>query len=95
MQINKKTVRYDLSITDKEIKVLIDCIKGCEFSESDCRDQSLALDLLNEFSELFDNKDYEAEMIDSVMRKPSEESILRAKARIDKAQILLRKLRGN
>lgn len=53
MQVYKKVITYDIKITDKEIKVIMECLKGCQFSESDCRDQVLALDLLDGFERLF------------------------------------------
>ena len=93
MNVKKKTITFDLSITDKELKVLMTCLKGVKLDKfDDCRDWSLACDLFDEFQELFDDdKDYEAEIIVDVLRKPSDKAI-----EINKnAQELLRKLRGN
>lgn len=96
MRVEKKVIDYTLKFCDREIRVLIECLKSVKLK--DCRDQSLAWDLLNDFEMLFgddkddnDDRDYEAEIIADVMRKPSPKAIERNK----KAQELLRKLRGN
>jgi len=96
MNVKKKTITFDLSITDKELKIIMTCLKGVKLDKfDDCRDWSLACDLFDEFQELFDDdkdyKDYEAEIIADVMKKPSDKAIERNK----NAQELLRKLRGN
>ena len=124
MRLEKKVTDYTLKFCDRELKVIMECLKGAKLE--DCRDQCWAWDLLDEFKELLGENEDEVneeeyldksytesivnqedcvnqqiinqqrqQMINSIMRKPSEESKLRAKARIDKAQGLLRKLRGN
>ena len=157
MNVKKKVVRYDLSITDKDITILIECIRKSKLEN--CRHTLHAESLLDSFVGMFldenkekyinrylelvgryweyehnieldriemmlnftrdrinddhnyvfhydskdwairlvngfecsDDKDYEAEIIADVMKKPSDKAIQRNK----NAQELLRKLRGN
>lgn len=57
MRIGHKVTNYDLSLTDKDINVLIECIRKSKLS--DCRDQVHAWELLDQFVEIFldDNKE--------------------------------------
>jgi len=103
MRLEKKVTDYTLKFCYRELKVVMECLKGAKLK--DCREQCLAWDLLDEFKELLgenkDNEDdeeefleksymesivnqddcvnsevnYRQQMIDSIFRKPSEESI--------------------
>ncbi len=57
MQVGRRIIKYDLSLTDKDIDILIECIRKSRLS--DCRDQMQAWNLLDGFVQIFldDNRE--------------------------------------
>jgi len=59
MRVEEVTTDYNITFGDREIKVLIECLKNSATSLFSARDKSLAIDLLGELKELFPNEDIE------------------------------------
>ena len=53
MRVEDKTTHYTLSFYDRELSVIMECLKNGAMECYKARDKSLALDLLGEFGEIF------------------------------------------
>lgn len=65
MRLENKVTYFDLKFIDKEVKILIECIRKSKLK--DCRDQVRAWEMLEEFIGLLDRNDkYEEKYIEEV-----------------------------
>ena len=54
MRVENRVTDYTLKFVDRELLVIMECLKNGAMSCCKARDMSLAIDLLSEFEELFD-----------------------------------------
>jgi hypothetical protein len=59
MRVENKIIDYTLNFSDRELLVIIECLKNSAMKCYSARDKSLAIDLLGELKELFPDEDSE------------------------------------
>jgi len=68
MRVKDKTVHYTLSFYDKELKVILECLKNGATDCYDPRDASLAIDLIRDFEEIFPEEIEDESLDDGVIK---------------------------